>query len=806
MAELGLPQPKPNVGIRGNTEETPMIKRSESIMQSSTHEFQNAINGYATTPTALAQIATKAAIGASNSLMDKWGYEAGLNPSGNMLPAITNADARFAAAYHAQSQATIGLQANQLMINAQNEMDKAYKLTPGLIESYSKNVAEGLNGLMQNAPDAVKPAIHNQFASALQRSTGSLNSKMIGQQKAQYQSEMAVYSQSQIKSIYETVRGGDVESGKKQLDGITATNKKLKDAGVISATEAENRNQSAKQSYNTALYSQQAINAMGKGKLEDYLYSMSQSKPAGMSFLDWQDTKKNVLSAVAQQESLQRREQSLNGAEFNLAIIQQRVSQDLIEKLRETQTPEQFANSMAKFSTNQNKVSATTAKENDLIGQWGSPIAHADNTSTVRNATFNRLVGDYQNNQRTLGKGEISDIEAKTVVANSAGAEVPQFTSELNNMFISGNPALMTQASNAYSVVGSLKAPISQKALAMKFAYASQIAQGRNPDDAAMIAKENIGPRDDKQLRAIDESFKEFKNINLKDFTSKSKFANSLLNKPWFSSIQNQAALTTQVIDAYESNYRLLGGDEEAAKKMTEHNLKQVYGTTYGNGQKEFTYLPLEKFVGVDSGASGIIQHHLANQIEPQIAQTKLAYDAGTNEFYYRIKPRVSYDEAISAKEQIAKDPVFSVSRGLMSGKEYLDNRKKYQELKTKVDSFADNNPVLIEKVWRHGEVEEYQAIYEASNNIGLGINASTPVVGAYDITLKDKNGISRPLLGAGNLSNGQAYFRPDIEGIKQMYYAIHGLNENDELHKKQKAIDEAQYDALYKTLRASIY
>ena len=307
MAEIGSPQPQPNVGIKGNPQDLPVFKRTESLVApTSVPGFVSAFNQLATTPTALGQIATQAATSASNKLMDKWGYEQGSNPHGNLLPSITNADKRFEIAYSNQAQATLGLHANQLMLDGQAELEKAYKLTPEMVESYKMNMAQGLDEILSQAPDTIRGQLHNDFASSLMRSTAQINQKMVGQQKQAYKEQMSVYNQTQTKNIYETAMSGNAEGAKAQLEAQIGRNAQLKAAGIISATEEQNNNQTARQTFLTGVYSQKAIAAKEAGKMDEYLAGLT-TKPSSVSFLDWQAVTHNVLGNVAQIEALELR-------------------------------------------------------------------------------------------------------------------------------------------------------------------------------------------------------------------------------------------------------------------------------------------------------------------------------------------------------------------------------------------------------------------------------------------------------------------------------------------------------------------
>lgn len=913
MADFNGPEQTPNVGVRGNPESLPVLKRQEQTNAAGQiPNFHSAFNELAVTPTSLGELSTQFMTSASNALMDKWGYEVGQNPHGNLFPSITKADQRFAEVYSRQAQATLGLQANKMMLEGQMELDKAYKLTPGMIDSYTTNMAKGLDQIVAQAPDNIKGSLQADVGGSLARSTYQLNNKMTSQQKTEYKDQMALYSQTQTKSIYEAGMSGDEKGAKSIRDRQIERNNQLHESGVISAGEAAANNETAKQTYLTAIYSQRAIEARKNGKLEPYLRDLANNKPKDATFLQWQAVGKNVLGNVSQIDALERRDQTLTTAQFDLAIAEQRVTSESIEELKSQVSPEQFTRSMISYSNALNKRNSTQQTVSNLATNWGSPVAQADAGAKAQNETFQALTTAYQQKQSAMGKGEVSEIEAKTVVAQSAGASIPQFTSELNNMLISGNPNLMIQASNAYRVLGGIKAPISSQARAMVFGFDSQIQQGRTPEEAAQIARDNIAPKSNDELQAQENQWTDYRKKHLATFTDQTHFAKGLMNIPWHSEVPNMPALTIQVNKAFESNLKLLNGDVEAAKAMTRSNLEQSYGTTYVNGHKEYTYLPIEKFMGVDNGAAGVIQNNVAMQASRQLEATRKAYEAGHTDFYYDLPDRPSFEKAVEAKKELNEllDKTSYFERS--NNNEFFD---RVAELKKTIGSYADNKPIKIRKVWRgeeesisntlptkglitagninlenrkkllnsngttssvstitigiengktaliptvidgkrlsnddainhfknthehmgifetrqdadrydevlhkikgwtgkkniwpkryqEGHVEEFELSIQASSNLGLGINSTTPIVGAYDISLRTSDGRLMPLIGVDNIFNGNMVYRPNLDELRTQYFALNGINnpvQANEEYKQYFLESQKQKEALPK-------
>ena len=187
--------------------------------------YTQAFDSMGLTPTAVGEFGSRLAITASTTLAQKRGYEDGLNPKGTLLPPLTLTDKAYADAYITQSQNTLGLQASKLMQQGQAELAKAWRLTPEMLAAYTQNMSQGLNDIISNAPMQAQPGLAAQFNNALMQSSGSLNMKMIGQQKQQALQDATLFNNSQLSAIYEASRGGNFEAAQKMHnDMITRAN------------------------------------------------------------------------------------------------------------------------------------------------------------------------------------------------------------------------------------------------------------------------------------------------------------------------------------------------------------------------------------------------------------------------------------------------------------------------------------------------------------------------------------------------------------------------------------------------------
>ena len=122
---------------------------------------------------------------ASQTYQKMRGIEAGKTPGNDLLPSITEADKAFAEGYSAQAQQTLSLQAQQMMMQGQLDLNNNYKLSSGDIQAYQKNMAQGLQKIIEQAPYTIRPELANQFSGQLQQDVYNYNNKLLTQQKTE---------------------------------------------------------------------------------------------------------------------------------------------------------------------------------------------------------------------------------------------------------------------------------------------------------------------------------------------------------------------------------------------------------------------------------------------------------------------------------------------------------------------------------------------------------------------------------------------------------------------------------------------
>jgi len=764
MAEIGNPQPKPNVGIRGNTQSTPVLERRESLQASTTTpNFTSALTDLALTPTALGELSSKVMQSASIAMAEKQGQELGKNPRGNLLPPITNFDKALSDAYSTQSQVTLGLSAQQMMADAQNEINKLNKLNPNAINNYTASMTKGLQDILSLAPNTVRPQLQNQFASQIISSTSQLNNKLTSQNKADAASQNAVWRTHQVESIGNAVKDGNFDAAKEMYDALQKNIAGSYAAGTLTANEADTAKTGAKISYESAKSIHEAMSTKESGTLEPYLQSIAGKKIPGLSWSESEQVRNNTLSYINQVEAAENRNQSIIVARGQ-QDIQNGSFADKAAMYKDQLRPLQYEQLMTSYAGHQYKLSKTNLEVNQVVADFRNPEAYAGKSSKIINQVYDAQVAATLNEAQNNG-APIPLEEAQFQVAASMGVVAPKFIDMINKDLQSGNPMLMLKGMEFEARLGAMQGQKTQgvdaKSLAMAEVFKDLLAEeSGSPQEAAAKAKDIIFNKSKEVLEMNQQRIAQSMNNMARDAAHVLPAAVKLSGIDDGDKIENPAAFTADVFTTYKGYMQLTNGDEKQSKALTQKAIQKVYGTTYVNGMKQTARIPIEKIIKLE-GAEGLIQDDIHQQLIPQLAETKRAYDNGTSEFYWEIAPRISYDDYAAAKLSIKE-------KGLSD--------PKYAVNSTTVKKFEKGEPIKIEQVFRNKQRHTYN-INVSSSPYAQYSKIEGNIIGGYDIGIKDpETGILSAMHGYFGQTQTLPEYRPDTQKITSRYISVRGI------------------------------
>lgn len=711
----------------------------------------NAMTELATTPNALANFGVQMAENASQTYQMLRGTEVGKTPSGNLLPPVTKADQAFVQGYSAQAQQTLGLQAQQLINQAQLDLNKNYQLSNGQIQSYQENVAKGLQQIIDQAPYTIKSDLSNQYKGALQNQVFQLNNKLLSQQKANSKEQAGIYLKTQFNQMTDAIMSGQgsakaiYDNSQKYIDNKQAS-------GMWSPSEAESQRLAVKQLYLNNSLAKQAVNAYQNKTLEPYLNSLtnapSKFDEMNVSYGEWETARNYALNSIVNYERFTSSEQNLLVSDAKIKFAQNGLPQTDIDALKQELQPQKFnelygwiLNKQKTNSINQQRISELLANNTSI-----NIISRA--TSKEVDATYDATLAQIKNNTASQGK-QISDTDAEFLAISTIPRAVPSVNTRFANQLTNGDATTAIQAASQIKRIedadlsGRLNSSFSNTNSSSAI-IAHEINRllpfSTSPEQAVAYARQIAFPTEEQKNASIAVSQKFKKQYG----TAKKKidFAKGIANVPDKSQVVDKSSFYISVADAYADALAVLG-NEDSAKDWIQKGIKQNYGTTTVNGREEFTFMPIEKLTGMDKSAVPVIQDDIHNDVTKYVENMKAIYDANPNlNFYYELAPRKNYDEYAQA----VLDP-------------------SNPNAKETINEFLEAKPIQITKVYRNGTKVNYNLEVRSGPFASLGTRQDIMASG-YDYILRNEQGSIESFYGTFGNQGRIPFYSPNTKYI----------------------------------------
>lgn len=592
-------------------------------------DIQSSVSNYAEATNWMSNVGSFVATKASNAIAEKIGTELGKNPQGDLGIPLTDFDKTMQNSYKTQSQATLGLQANKLITDANIEAAKATRITPDLIEKTNQNIALGLKNIFKNAPAELQPHLEYQFGNTMLERRANLSSRMFREQKEDWRNNTAFASDMNSQHAYSFgLHGND-----KAAEDVLETTKKLNEAAVasrvITPEDAKSNIETARKSYLSGrlIHGYEAARADGKG--EQYLKDIAEKKPSWLSDNDYMAVSQNLVAYVGHQESLRNQDQQLRVARFNTDVAMNPMSPDMMSKLQELKnnvSPIAYEKAQLHLIDAQKTFNRQQGDTNNALASWNDPASFARASAKGINKGFDMLVGRYVQQRQDAGN-PVSQDEAEVQVAASAGGKVPVFEDSIKNKIHSGNPAQLDSAARQVDALYAMNASHAIQGLSQQekaiLAQFSSLRSALPPDEAARVAIQNAN-----QKPEIQQMNKEKWAAYLKSQTGGVGGLFSTSPTDW---ALKQVAMSPKdfanpgiahdygnmVLQLYSSYFQMTDGDRQSALKLVQQEVKENFGYTGVNGAKTMTLHPIEKLLGYGENSDVVpfIQQDVMNQL-----------------------------------------------------------------------------------------------------------------------------------------------------------------------------------------------
>ena len=733
--------------------------------------FVSAFESVAKSDTFIGDLGATMAQQASIQYNRNRGLEYGLNPQGDLLPSITQADQAFKDGYLAQSQNTLSLQANQMFNQAEEQLSKSYKLNQGQINEFQSQMSQGLEKIMAVAPTEVKTNLSFQYQRQLDNTASQYRSKLITQAKSDALDAMKLNDKLTDQNINNMATTGKIQDAKKLYDDKMAQNLKQFNSGMMTRSEMEASNASAKITYYQGLYNNQLVQLEQQTRNES---QESRDKRRGeflSQFIDYNKRPKDISAdewttlgnnTLAFQQHLNNMESiAVNYAfsDLNLKAAQGTITNMDIQSVANMPgvSDTQMNDWLARFKATKSSETKENTLTSQILSDYSNRKVWAETTSDKAkdNAYFSVAARQAQENPNAM------PLQNEAYAASVAGGPVPAFNRVIENYSRSNNSQDMRAASNAFQVVArnqranlfGLSKDTTQRLEA--FNAITRMNPGMSDDEALQRVRITENRTEDEK-KLIQEKWQDTTQGTfgkLATFDKQVGVAKKLLGISGVfesSNMLNKLSTTANVMSILKSNYDFVGNYDEALE-MTKESVKSIFGESKVNGENYTSMYPLEKMANLDN-SHFFFQRDIVQQLNTKFEQQKVAAKNGLAANYYRIKDIDKYDLDIAPLKPFAER---------ITQDKYNTIMKKSEPIEVEIVSIVNGKQKVTDTA---------NLVVDISQETQLSYDPNNPVSGSYDVGLSHTSGYSSMLTHYGPYNPALMTYTPNFDRVKQSY------------------------------------
>lgn len=760
MADLEFSKSVP--GVQAGAQMPAPYHRQERVEVTPFPNFQAAMTDYAEGTNWMSFVGSAVASKASQALATQIGGELGKNPQGNIGIPITDFDKTMQQSYNTQAQATLGLQANKLITQSNIEAAQATRITPELMQKTNDNITAGLQNILKNAPDAIKPSMEMQFGNAVLDQHASLSNRMLREQKEDQRNNNAYASDMNSQHAYSFGLNGNDKAALAVIENTRRLNEASVASRLITPEDAKTNIDAARKSYLSGKMINEYEKARAAGKSEEYLKSIADKKPSYLSDSDYMGVTNNLMQYVNHQDALRAQDQQLRVTKFNVSLAQNPMAPDMasqIQDLKNNVSPEAFEKAHLSYITAVEKFNKENGDLSNALTSWNDPSSFSRLSEKGVNKAFDMMVTQRVQQGESQGR-PISREDAEVEIAASAGGQVPVFTKSINNKMASSNPINIESGGRQIDRLTEMNAGnalrgISPESKAVYTKYQA-LRDSMEATKAAQLAYETVYNQDPAMIKANNEKWTNFLSTKKPSGQSPDVFALKQVGLD-SSRMRSPTVYGNDILEEYKTYFTMLNGDQTNAKKMLDESVKQNYGDTYINGNRETTKHPIEKVLNLPDSSIGVVQQDIAEQLQSNFAAGKELFNKNQVNEYWEVAPRKTAQEIIADrnKEQEAR------IKGGAKKDSLLVQNAGYDQ----IQRFNKGAPIQVIKHMRGGKTQKFNVVIQMNPFASLTGNEDHPIEGGWDVSVDSGSGIRNLYREAPYL--GLITYTPNLKQIQ---------------------------------------
>lgn len=733
--------------------------------------FTGAAAGIAAANSTQSNIGMQVADGATMRLMEYVGTDLGKNPRGNIptIPGISYTD-KLQAAYAAQSQVTLGLQAQDAFNAANLEMEKKIALSPEDIMQYQKTMSDVIKDTTELAPNGARENLQASLTAELSNKIYQNNIRMTEEQRKRDFAHDTVYLHNNTNSMIEANNMGNHKDAlaimESNIDALTKQFQANKISEVEYTNQVELQNKKYQSSKLTKELSDAAKNR-GSGAVEKLLSEIPDKVPRGMRYAQWIDSAQEAYTNFRAIETFKSGEQNTIKSNAFAKVVQfgTDLSQPEYEEIKSQLPLADYQALRIKINSYLNPKNRGQDKVANLVLGKDNALAWQMATNQVQMGALVDMASSISNNATRRGS-PISQSEALSQAAQMTPIAVKGYKDYLNNAIASGSPQVAmenAQIIHAMKEEGYLGQRYQvDKTTEVAAAKILRMANDGVPmAEAVAKARELVYTKDSEESKKLTATFNDWKVKTTQSNRNDSiKLARDQIGKNEFNKSVDHDALANEFYSLVNDYWQESKGDQQLSVKLATDFIHRNYGMSTVNGKEQYVIHPPEQVLGDGlNGSKYLIVDDARNSIEMQFKDLNDAYAAGKSDVRIEFpKPNVngkpiSFEGLRDIYNQFSSEKDIAKARNLQ--KDYQEYRQAYVKANERIEAIAK---------YRDGHEVPLTAVLNATQVI----MQDGEKVGDWGVHFEDKNGIPQAVQALSPYYSQRIFYAGESQELKK--------------------------------------
>lgn len=555
------------------------------------------------------------------------------NPGVEPLPAFTKSDKAFVEAYRQEEHNTVTYNGTKFLQDAAQIVHQ--DPTPANLVQFQKNSESTLGNLVSQTTEFNRSNVKRSLSSQYQAQFHSLSNAVEARNRKIMADNFKASSSLNQENIITAGYSRNYAALQQSYDDEITNIAHAINTDTIGKEEAQTRRQSLNIQEAVARNVGPLMQAEKEGVGDSFLDNFVKTPYPAYSPMEKEAIGQQLYKTLHTQRQLTAGQQQINYTRAMGDIKSNNLSPTFLDDIRGEVSGLQYANIegtlQEKFAKDMEKVQTF----NNIAKNVNDPGSLANFSQKDKNEYFQSLVTQAGNQA-----GHPLSLLEQAEIAGQIKAPLTQFSDGLSNAIVSGSPPQAAEAAAAAYALGLNDSPtataLSSQSQAIASRYNALAEVGVLPTQAIQQAREEIlQTKDATRWKELDDNYAFETGSKGMNFGDPLVLGNFVADELGFGDALVPVGINAKYKELLKHNFYQANGNMNAAKDMTNRQMRQAYHVTYMNGTPEVSFAAIEHTVAHGGMGRILYRAQMVDELHTVFEEQKRSFNDKQSSYYY---------------------------------------------------------------------------------------------------------------------------------------------------------------------------